>query len=446
MNRDFILGEEKEFKALMKLSVPATIAMLVNAIYNIIDTIFIGRGVGKLGIAGVSIYLPIQLVILSFALLIGVGTSSVISIQLGHKDKEGVNKTAGNLFFVMGVFSIITAIIGLIFTPQIVEIFGASEGVLPYATNYARTMFLGVFVFPICVASNNIIRAEGNAKNAMNAMIIGMIANVILDYLFIFVFKWGIAGAGLATSISKVINFIYIYIYFKKKSIIDFRLKVIKFNKEINKRVMSIGISAAITQLAISLVSVLLNYTLYIYGGNDALSSYGIINKLTLFIQMPLSGLVQGMQPIIGYNLGKKNKERIFNTVKLTLIISILVSVFFVAAVYFKADILVSMFTYNKELLDLTSSALKIVVLIYPILGIYLIIIGMYQSLGKGRESLILSLLRQIILFIPLSLILPHIFNLGILGIWLAFPISDLIAILITVFYVKKSFKLEDIF
>ncbi|MFD3156998.1 MATE family efflux transporter [Haloimpatiens sp. FM7330] len=441
MNREKILGEENEFSALMKLSIPASIAMLINAIYNIVDTIFIGRGVGSLGIAGVSIYLPIQMMILSVALLIGIGTSSIVSRKLGKKDEEGVNKACGNLFLLIGIFSVIFSITGLVFTKEIVKMFGASDAVLPYAADYAKTMFIGVFVFPICVASNNILRAEGNAKDAMYSMIIGMIANVFLDYLFIYVFKWGIAGAGLATSISKMINFTYIVYYFMKKSSVKIKTKYLRYDKTIVKEMLSIGFSAFIIQISASIVALLLNYTLYHYGGDKAVSIYGIIFKLTLFVQMPLTGLIQGMQPIVGYSMGAGNITRIKNTVKINLIVSTCISTLLVMLIYIMPKSIVGLFTNDTSLINQGSSVIKIVMLIYPLLGIYMTSLGVYQSIGKAKMSLLLSMLRQIIFFIPISLILPSVFNLGLTGIWLAFPISDFLACLTAGLISIKDFK-----
>ncbi|WFD11295.1 MATE family efflux transporter [Tepidibacter hydrothermalis] len=441
MTRDYILGQEKEFKALMKLSIPATIAMLVNAIYNIVDTIFIGRGVGSLGIAGVSIYLPIQMVIMSVSLLIGVGTASIVSRKLGSKDLEGANKASGNLFFIIGLFSFFVSVFGFIFANSIVKLFGASHTVLPYAASYAKTMFLGVLVFPICVASNNIIRAEGNAKDAMNSMIIGMIANVFLDYLFIYVFDMGITGAGLATSISKGLNFAYISYYFIKKSSIDINFKYFKFDSNISKQTIAIGSSAFITQISMSIVTLLLNYSLYNYGGDQAISVYGIVYKLTLFIQMPLAGLIQGMQPLIGYNLGSKNIDRIKNTVKINLIVSTCISTVLTALIFLFPELIINLFSTDKNLISQGSDVLKIVIFMYPILGLYMVAVGFYQSIGKGKESLILSLLRQIIFFIPLSIILPSVSNLGILGIWISFPISDLLSSLCSLVFAIRQYK-----
>lgn len=449
MNREYILGQEKELKALMKLSIPATIAMLVNAIYNIVDTMFIGRGVGALGIAGVSIYLPIQMIIMSVSLLIGVGTASIVSRRIGNKDVEGANKASGNLFLLIGIFSLCTSVFGFIFSEQIVKLFGASPQVLPYATDYARSMFPGVLVFPICVAANNIIRAEGNSKDAMNCMIIGMISNVFLDYLFIYVFDMGMAGAGLATSISKGFNFLYLVYYFYKKSSIDIKFKYFKFDSTIFKETIAIGSSAFITQVAMSLVTLILNYSLYGYGGNEAVSVYGIVYKLTLFIQMPLSGLIQGMQPLIGYNIGARNNTRVKNTVIINLIVSTIVSSILTLIVFINPQLFIELFTNDSNLIMEGSKVLKICIVVYPLLGIYMTAVGFYQSIGKGKESLILSCLRQIIFFIPLSLILPSLLNIGILGIWISFPISDLLSVLSTIIFTKlnmnKNNKLDTI-
>ena len=430
MNHDYILGKEKIFTALMKLSIPATVAMLINAIYNIVDTIFVGREIGALGIAGVSVYLPLQMIMMSLASLIGVGTASIFSRKIGNNDLEGANKAFGNLILLVYLFSIFTFIFGFIFLEELVRFLGASNEVLPYAIDYARSILPGVLFFPICVAANNIIRAEGSAKDAMCCMSIGMISNIFLDYLFICKLNMGITGAGLATSISKSLSFSYLTYYILNKSSVKLKLKYLKFDFSILKKIISIGTSAFITQVSISLVALLLNHSLVKYGGNFALSIYGIIYKLTLFIQMPLSGLVQGMQPIIGFSTGANNRTRVINTFKLTLIIT---------------DMFMKLFTTDINLINEGSKVLKSNIIIYPFLGIYLTSIGFYQSTGKGKESLILSLLRQFIFFIPLSIILPSLFNLGIWGIWLAFPISDFLAFICTLVIAKITINKKAI-
>lgn len=445
MNHDYILGKEKIFTALMKLSIPATVAMLINAIYNIVDTIFVGREIGALGIAGVSVYLPLQMIMMSLASLIGVGTASIFSRKIGNNDLEGANKAFGNLILLVYLFSIFTFIFGFIFLEELVRFLGASNEVLPYAIDYARSILPGILFFPICVAANNIIRAEGSAKDAMCCMSIGMISNIFLDYLFICKLNMGITGAGLATSISKSLSFSYLTYYILNKSSVKLKLKYLKFDFSILKKIISIGTSAFITQVSISLVALLLNHSLVKYGGNFALSIYGIIYKLTLFIQMPLSGLVQGMQPIIGFSTGANNRTRVINTFKLTLIISTFIATTLTLIILIKTDMFMKLFTTDINLINEGSKVLKSNIIMYPFLGIYLTSIGFYQSIGKGKESLILSLLRQFIFFIPLSIILPSLFNLGIWGIWLAFPISDFLAFICTLVIAKITINKKAI-
>lgn len=445
MNHDYILGEEKILTALMKLSIPATLAMLVNAIYNIVDTIFVGREVGALGIAGVSIYLPLQMIMMSLAALIGIGTASIFSRKIGQHDLEGANKAFGNLILLVYSFSIFTLVFGFIFLEELVKFLGASNEVLPYAMDYAKSILPGVLFFPMCVAANNITRAEGSAKDAMCCMSIGMVANIILDYLFICKFNMGIVGAGLATSISKSLSFSYLVYYLLNKSSVKIKFEYIKFDFSIFKEIIAIGSSAFITQVSISLVTLLLNHSLVKYGGNLALSIYGIVYKLTLFIQMPLSGLVQGMQPIVGFNTGAKNTTRVKNTFKLTLIISTCIATIFTLIILIKSDIFMQLFTTDAILITEGSKVLKSNIIMYPVLGIYLTSIGFYQSTGRGKESLILSLLRQFIFFIPLSIILPLLFNLDIWGIWIAFPISDFLAFICTLIIAKISLNKKSI-
>lgn len=438
--REEMLGNDKIIIILLKLALPATIAMLVNALYNIVDTIFIGRGIGTLGIAGVAVQLPIQMIILSCALLIGIGSGSMLSRNLGKKDLEKVNYIACNSFLCVSIIGIIFSILGYIFTTSIVKFFGATENILPYARDYARIMFIGSLYFPFCVSTNNLIRSEGNSKDAMISMIIGFVLNVILDYIFIFIFNMGIKGAALATILSKLGSFIYILIYLNSnKTSISIKARYFIPQKNIIKEILSIGFSGFAVQLSGSIVTIILNHCLGYYGGDLAIAIYGIVYKITLFLFMPLHGMIQGMQPIVGYNYGCNNIARVKEAIKLTITFTTLFTMVGMLIIEtFPAEI-IGMFNKDTFLLSQGILTLRIVIMMTPFIGIQMTGLGLFQALGKALTSFILSILRQVMIFIPLVLLLPNIKNLGVLGIWISFPISDLLSAIITILVFKNQ-------
>ncbi|MCY6371126.1 MATE family efflux transporter [Clostridium ganghwense] len=441
-NREEMLNNAKVSSVLFKLALPATIAMFVNALYNIVDTIFIGRGIGTLGIGGVAIQLPIQMIILSCSLLIGVGAGSMISRNLGKKDMEIVNYIAGNSFLCIGIIGIIFSTLGYIFTTPIIKLFGATENILPYARDYTKIIFIGSLYFPFCVSTNNLIRAEGNSKDAMISMIIGFVLNIILDYIFIFIFYMGIKGAALATILSKLGSFLYIINYLhSNKTSITIKTKYFIPQKNIIKEILSVGFSAFAVQISGSIVAILLNNSLAYYGGDLSIAIYGIIHKVTLFLFMPLNGMIQGMQPIVGYNYGCNNMSRVKEAIKLTIIFSTLITIIGVLIGELFPSQIIGLFNRDKALLSKGISALRIVIVMTPVIGIQMTCLGLSQALGKALTSFILSILRQVILFIPFVLFLPNIHNLGVLGIWFSFPIADLLSILITIPISKRQLK-----
>ncbi|MCK5078243.1 MAG: MATE family efflux transporter, partial [Calditrichia bacterium] len=300
-NKKEFLGTENINKLLIKLSLPAMVAMLANAFYNVIDTIFIGQGIGTLGIGGIAIALPVQMIVLAFSLLIGIGSGSMVSRYFGAKKFENVNYVAGNAFLLLGIFGLLFSVTGFIYTERIVEWFGTTDTIAPYAITYVRILFIGSLYFPFCIAGNNLLRAEGNAKNAMNLMLVGFAVNLILDYIFIFPLNMGMAGAAIATVIAKLVSFIYLIFYFlSKKTSIKIRLKYFKPNWKIIWEMLTIGSSGFAMAFAGSAVIVIVNRLLGQYGGDLALAVYGIVYKVILFLIMPLVGINQGMQPIVG--------------------------------------------------------------------------------------------------------------------------------------------------
>lgn len=441
-NRAQMLENEKVSKLLSNLAVPATISMLVNAMYNIIDTIFIGKGVGSLGIAGVAIYLPIQMIMMAFAQMVGIGSGSYVSRLIGKKNYDKLNNVAGTAIALISAISVVFLISGVVFLDNILGFFGASSAVLPYAREYAFYMLIGVLFFPLVVSSSSLMRSEGNVKDATVSMIIGFVINIILDYVFIFTFDMGIRGAAIATTLAKFVQFGYIVAYFKSKRTM-FKLKVsnFKIRTDIVKEITAVGMSAFWLSAAESLVAMAVNRSLLYYGGDLSIVIYGIVYKIMLFSYMPLKGLMQGLQPIIGYSWGAGRYDRMNESIRLSALSSVVIGSLFWIAVQFFPTQIVSLFTSDPDIVESSKSIIRIVAFAIPVIGLQLIGTTLYQSIGEAKKSMVFALLRQVFFFLPLLAVLPKVSGLGILAIWLAFPISDLLSVLITSIFVSKDLK-----
>jgi putative MATE family efflux protein len=433
-------------RLLLKLSLPSMLALFANALYNIIDTIFVGRGVGAEGIAGVAIVLPVMAILSSFAHLIGIGTGTMISRQLGRKETSRVNETAGNGFLMIILISVFFSILGLIFTEPIMKALGATPTILPYATDYGGIIFIGMIWFPFCVSSSNYLRAEGNARDAMNAMLIGLLVNVVLDYIFIFPLELGIKGAAYATIAGKFTTLVYLAWYFTgSRHLIQFRIRDLRIDKKVLRPAFSVGLSGFGMRSSSSVANIILNHTLGALGGDIAIATFGIIYKITLFFGMPLFGLNQGMQPIVGFNYGADKKERIKKTMKLGYLYGIIYGL--VAVVIFQvfARPIFGLFTTNEELLEIGPRALRIVIAMMWLMGISHATMGAHQAMGKAKSAFVLAIQRWILLITPMILFLPYVFNLGLDGVWLAFPLADFLGAIIALIFLYVTFRKQKV-
>lgn len=437
-----LLGEEKIPKLLTRLAVPATIGMIFNALYNLVDTIVLGRGVGHLAIGGLAISFPIQMIIMAFAMMIGIGAASAISRSLGAGNVEKADHIAGNAFLTIVILSTIMMAFGLTFLTPILKLFGATPELLPYAQEYMSVIFIGSIVFSSAVAGNNLIRSEGNAKAAMISMIIGTGMNIILDPLFVFYFNMGIRGAAIATIIAQFLSFIYVAHYFlSDRSTLKILPHHLIPDLEIIKEIMTVGFPSFMRQVAGSFLAIVINNSLSYYGGNIAISVYGIVNRVMMFILMPMFGTVQGFQPIAGFNYGAKKFDRVNEVIKSAIKRLVIYSTIGFLVIQLFPEAIISVFTQEAEVIELGTEVIRIIMLMIPIVGIQIISASLFQSLGKAKPALILSMLRQTLLLIPLVLILPRIFDFGLFGIWLAFPISDGISTILSVMLLLKEMK-----
>ncbi|WP_010295555.1 MATE family efflux transporter [Clostridium senegalense] len=433
MNHQNKLGEEKVFKLLLEFSVPAIIGMIVNTLYNIIDRMYIGHipEVGNLAITGVSITMPIMTIMLAFGMLVGIGTSAKISLKLGQNDKESAEKHLSNAFTLLIIISILITIFGLLFMDKLLAIFGASEQTLVFAREYIEVIFIGTIFNMLSFGLNHSIRSDGNPKIAMCSMLIGAITNIVLDPIFIFTFNMGVRGGAIATVISQIVTTIWVLYYFiKGKSVLKIRKKYLKLDKTIVLSIFAIGISPFSMQIAQSVVQVIANNSLRKYGGDNAIGAMGIISSISMIFLMPVFGINQGSQPIIGFNYGAKKYKRVKETVKYAVSAATVLTVTGFLAVQLIPNVLISMFNSDPDLINIGVRGLRVYLMMFPILGFQIVSSNFFQSIGKAKISMFLSLLRQVIILIPCMIILPMRFEL--LGVWMSGAVSDLVAAIIT--------------
>lgn len=438
------LGEEKISKLLVKFSIPAIVGMMVNALYNVVDRIFIGNGVGPLGIAGITIGFPIMLVIMAFAMLIGIGSNSLISIKLGEQRKAEAELILGNAMVLLVCTALVISSIGLIFIEPLLRNFGASEAVLPYAKEYLSIILLGTPASTLGFGMNNFIRAEGNPRIAMLTMLIGAILNTILDPIFIFVFGWGIKGAAIATILSQAASAAWVLHYFLGgRSNLKVHAKNLKPQAKVVARIVSLGAAPFLMQLAASVLNAIMNRSLTIYGGDIAVSGMGVVMSITMLILMPIFGINQGAQPIIGYNYGAHKFDRVKKALKLAVIAATTVATLgFIITRLFPYQ-LISLFNRtDKDLLEFGARAISIYLIFLPIIGFQIVSANYFQSVGKPRHATFLSLSRQVLILIPMLLILPRYFGLD--GLLMAGPVSDLTSSIVTGIFLMLELKHLD--
>jgi putative MATE family efflux protein len=431
MSRSNQMSTESIFKLLIKFSLPAIVGLLVNALYNIVDSIFVGRGVGDLGLAGVTICFPIVTTFIAFIMLISMGASALISIRLGEKKEAEAEQIIGNALVLFLIIGIILTVFGEIFLEKILILFGASSIVLPYATDYLRIILLGSIFLAIGTGMNNFIRAEGSPKVAMNTMLIGAVTNIVLDYIFIFIFKWGIKGAALATIISYAVTSSWVIYYFLAGvSLLKIRTKNLKLKRNITIQIAKLGIPTFVIQVTSSIQQLILNRSLARHGGDLALAVIGVIMSITTFLVMPAMGIGQGAQPILGFNRGAKQHSRVKETLKLAIILATsVITVGFIVAKIWPSQ-LIGLFNKNPELITLGVHGMDIFFKFIPLVGVQMLGSSYFQAVGKANQATILGLLRQIFVFIPLLIILPHFW--GLEGVWWSAPLSDLGAFILT--------------
>jgi len=420
-------------KLLWEFSIPAIIGMSVNAFYNIASRIFVGQGVNSLAIAAVTVAMPIMILLFAVAMLIGIGATALISIRLGEQKKDEADKIAGSATFMLILLPLIASIIYFLFSEPTLRLFGAtSREVLPYARDYIHIIMMGAVPLAIGFGLNNFIRAEGNPRFAMFTQIIGGVVNVILHYVFIFILGWGIKGAALAVISGQTVSAIWVLSYFLRgRSQIKIKLKYMKPQMSIAVKIMAIGFAPFAMQIANSVQQTILNKIIMFYGGDLALAAVGIVMSVGMILIMPIVGISQGAQPIIGYNYGAQRYERVKEALKKGIMASTVLAIIgFVGTQFFATPVVALFCKEDAALTQLSAHALVTFFACLPIVGFHILGSNYFQAVGKPIQSTILSLSRQVLIFIPLLLILPNFW--GIDGVWRTAPIADVLAVLLT--------------
>lgn len=434
------LGTEKIGRLLREYASPAIIAMTASSLYNIVDSIFIGQGVGPMAIAGLAITFPLMNLAAALGAMVGMGASTLISVKFGQKDYKTAQQILGNVLTLNLIIGISFTIISLIFLDPVLYFFGASENTIGYAREYMVIILIGNVISHTYFGLNAILRATGYPSMAMITTIITVVINSILDPIFIFVMHTGIKGAAIATVISQVISLIIQIRHFTNpKQFIHFKKGTYKLNKDIVKNTISIGMPQFLLNATSCVIIILINNTLKKYGGDLAIGAYGIVNKVTFFFLMILLGLTQGMQPIAGYNYGAKKVDRILKLLKTTIIYGtiIMTTAFFFGELM--PEKICRAFTSDQELISKSAKGLQIVFTFFPIVGFQIIVSSFFQSIGKAKEAIFLSLTRQVLFLIPLLIIFPMFF--GLTGAWVSIPTADLISTITAFILIRREIK-----
>jgi len=439
--RKNILNDDRVGRLLFKLALPAFVGMFVMTLYNIVNTIFIGHYVGSLGIAGLSIVFPIQMIAVGIGLMMGMGGASLMSISLGAGNTGRAEHALGNAITYTFIASFILMIFGLAKMDFCLSFMGASETILPYARDYMRIIMIGMFFQTFAMTFNSLIRAEGNARVPMIGMLAGAILNIILDAIFIIYLKMGVTGAALGTVIAEMISVAYfLYYYVGKKSYLKIHLKNFNINWGIFKSIVSIGVSAFVMAVAGSVSALFVNRLCLAYGGDIAVSAYGIINRIVMFALMPAIVISQGLQPIVGFNYGARNHERILKAIRIAVLsaTSSCTAAFIFLELF--PQVFIGIFTYDLELVSLASHAIRRIFATAYLIGFIIIGSTVFQSIGKPVQAFVTSTARATLFLIPSIFTLPGFLELD--GVWWSFPIAEILTFALTMTLFFRQMRL----
>ena len=436
------LGTDRIGKLLFDYSIPAIVAMTATSVYNIVDRIFIGQGVGPDAISGVALTLPFMNMGMAFGALVGAGSAALVSIRLGEKREGEATKILGNTITLNIILGITYSIVALFFLEEVLIFFGASRNTLPYAKDFMQVILAGNVFLHLYLGLNNIMRASGYPVKAMMTTLMTVLINLALAPLFIFMFKWGIRGAAFATFIAQFIGFIYVIIHFvSRRSAIRFKRGTFGLEKRIIMGIFSIGMSPFIIHIGASGIAILINRQLVKYGGDFAVGAFGIVNSVIMCVVLTIIGLAQGMQPIAGFNYGAQQFDRVRLVFRQAMIVATVISAFgFLVSEIFPRQISMA-FTTSEEIIEPAIFGLRAGLLIFPLIGFQITASNFFQSIGKAKISVFLSLSRQVLFLIPALIVVPIFFGLN--GVWGALPIADSFSVLLT--FIVYKYKMDKI-
>ncbi len=434
------LGTENIGKLLKQYALPAIIAQTASSLYNMVDSIFIGQGVGPLAISGLAVTFPLMNLSTAFGTLVGAGAATMLSVLLGQKNYKAANKVLGNVVSLNIIIGLIFMAAALIFIDPILYFFGASENTLPYAKKYITIILIGNVITHLYFGLNAAMRSSGNPKKAMGLTIFTVLFNAVLDPIFIFWLDLGIAGAAWATVIAQTVAmFVVLHHFNDKTKPFHFEKGILRLDMRVAKDSLSIGMGPFLMNAAACLVTLFINQQLREYSGDLGIGAYGICNRFGFMFVMICMGLNQGMQPIAGYNYGARQYSRVREVFWKTVRIAVMIMTVCFIFGMFLPRAAVGIFTHDGELVELSARALRIMTVVFPIVGFQMISTNFFQSLGMVQKSVILSLSRQILFLLPLLYALPLWF--GAEGVWMSFPISDVLATLLTIYMLRRLFK-----
>lgn len=436
------LGTKPIGHLLWKYALPAIVAMLASSLYNMVDSIFIGQGVGPIAISGLAITFPFMNLTGAFGAAIGVGSSTYLSVKLGQKDYLTAENILGNTVMLNIYMGVVLSVVCLLLLDPILRFFGASDATLPYARQYMVIILAGNVVTHTYLGLNAVLRAASKPRQAMNATIFTVVVNTILDPIFIY--PWGlglgISGAAYATILAQVLALCYqLRLLSDKRELIHFRRGTYRLHSQIVKSIISIGISPFSMNVCSCIIVIFINNQLVHYGGDLSVGAYGISNKILFIFVMFVLGLNQGMQPIAGYNYGAQKFDRLMHVVKLTMLSATAVMTVGWCLAIFMPRLCVRLFTTDATLINLSANALRIMCCMFPIVGYQMVVTNFFQCIGKVKVSIFLSLSRQLIFLLPMLWLLPHLFQLN--GVWFSMPASDLLASLVTAWIMARYMR-----
>ncbi|MGN0309319.1 MAG: MATE family efflux transporter [Bacteroides sp.] len=434
------LGTEPIRKLLLRYAVPAIIAMTAASLYNMVDSIFIGQGVGPMAITGLALTFPLMNLAAAFGSLVGVGAATLISVKLGQKDYATAQRVLGNVLVLNVILGLAFSVVVYPLLTPILYFFGGSEATIGYASDYMEIILFGNIITHLYFGLNAVLRASGNPQQAMYATICTVLINALLDPLFIYVFQWGIRGAAIATVVAQLSSLLWqLYFFSNQERLLHFHRGIFKLKRRIVVDSLAIGLSPFLMNTAACFIVILINQGLKRHGGDLAIGAYGIVNRLAFIVVMIVMGFNQGMQPIAGYNYGARLYPRVDRVLKLTIFCATCVTTFGFLVGELFPETVVSIFTTDPELIARSARGLRITVIFFPIIGFQMVTSNFFQSIGMASKSIILSLSRQLLILLPCLLILPLFFQED--GVWFSMPISDLLASLIALFMLLQQFK-----